>query len=102
MFDDYSSIPLFIIYIHGALLIAFILWSLISEAARSDPVKRKKLVVLIACMIIGGIAITAGIDYFHVSEKLFPSFYENERIRQELIEPRSPFNPSDFNQPFDN
>ena len=101
MFDNYSSIPIFAVYIVGLCLLFIIVWSLLREAAKAEPDTRKKLVRIYAWVLIGTVAIVAGINYFDVPEKLFPSHYENEQLRQQMDEKISPFESADYQQPFD-
>lgn len=101
MLDQYSSMPIFVVYIVGFILLGLIVWSLLRDAAKADPSTRKKLVRIYAWMAIGAVAIVAGINYFNVSEKLFPSFYENEELKQEISDAKVPWELSDYQQSFD-
>ena len=99
MFDDYSSVSLYVVYIVGGLILAAIIWSLVNDAAKAKPKDRKKYLVLIACLFISSIAVFGTARYFDLSEKLFPSFYANEELRQ--YDPwQQGFDLKDWKQPF--
>ena len=99
MFDDYSSVSLYVVYIVGGLILAAIIWSLVNDAAKARPEDRKKYMVLIACLFISSIAVYGAAHYLDLSEKLFPSFYANEGLRQH--DPwQQDFDLKDWKQPF--
>ena len=99
MFDDYSSVSLYVVYIVGGLILAAIIWSLVNDAAKAKPEDRKKYLVLIACLFIGSFAVYGAAHYFDLSEKLFPSFYANEELRQQ--DPwQQDYDLKDWHQPF--
>jgi hypothetical protein len=103
LFDVYSTIPLPIIYFIGIVILMVILWSLLRDAARAEPETRKKLVKVIAGLIVGSIVLVGGLSYFKVSERLFPSFYEHEEQRKQLNELNpweENYNPEDWQRPF--
>lgn len=103
MFDVYSTIPLPIIYFVGIVLLLVIIWSLLRDAARADAETRKKLMKLYAGLVIGSILLVGALNYFNVSEKLFPSFYEHEERREQLNESNpweENYNPEDWKAPF--
>ena len=103
MLDSYSSVSLYVVYIVGGLILAVIIVSFLHDAAKADPITKKKLVKVYALVFVGCVILVAGINYFKVSEKLFPSFYEREELREQLNEP-SPweqnFKLEDWQKPF--
>ena len=48
MFDDYSSVSLYVVYIVGGLILAAIIWSLVNDAAKSKPEDRGKYLVSVS------------------------------------------------------
>ena len=99
MVDFYSPVSLYVVYIAGGLILAAIIWSLVNDAAKAKPQDRKKYLVLIACLVIGSVAVFGAARYFCLSEKLFPSFYANEEMRQQNPW-QSDFDLKDWEQPF--
>lgn len=97
MVDFYSGIPLQIIYPIGGIILLVIVWSFLQDAAKADPETRKKLVKIYAGLFVGCVILVAGINYFNVPEKLFPSFYEHEEMRQQL---NDPWDLDNFQSPF--
>ena len=86
MLDAYSVVPLPVIYVIGGILLVLIAWSLLRDAAIAEPETRKKLVKIYAWLLVGSVVLVMGLSYFRISEKLFPSFYEREEIRQQWNE----------------
>ena len=103
MFDFYTSVSLYAVYIIGGLILAAIIVSFLHDAAKADPVTKKKLIKVYALLFIGSIVLVGGLNYFKVSERLFPSFYEREELREQLDEAtpwEQNFKLEDWRQPF--
>jgi len=77
-------IPLPIIYTVGGIILVAIVWGFLRDISKADPEDRKKLIMIYTCVVGGGLILASGLSYFKVSERLFPSFYEREEIRQQL------------------
>ena len=99
MFDDYSSVSLYVVYIVGGLILAAIIWSFVNDAAKARAEDRKKYLVLIACLFISSIAVFGAARYFDLPKKLFPSFYANEELRQQDTWQQD-YDLKDWEQPF--
>lgn len=67
----------------GIALILFLAGSCIYDVFKAPKDRAKFLVKVYTASLIVGIVIYGVLAHFNVSERLFPTWYEDERIRQE-------------------
>ena len=102
MFDSYSSVPLIFIYIGCFIVLGALIWSFARDAAVADEKTKRKLIKIYAWGLLGSIALFCGIYFSGLTERLFPSFYEHEEMRQKINNPdwNNDFDIEDWGKPF--